>query len=132
MSFSDPIGDMLTRIRNGQLRKRSTVRAPLSKLRCWVLDVLKREGYIRGYQVISPENCHSEIEISLKYARGSPAIVELKRISKPGRRVYTSVRDLPYVRQGLGVAIVSTSRGIMSDADARESKLGGEILCTVF
>jgi len=132
MSFSDPIGDMLTRIRNGQMRKRTTVRSPTSKLRRWVLDVLEREGYIRGYEVLDPAEGFSELEIGLKYHHGRPAIVELKRISRPGRRVYSRANDLPQVRQGLGVAIISTSRGVMSDGDARDANLGGEILCTVF
>ena len=132
MSFSDPIGDMLTRIRNGQMRKRTTVRSPTSKLRRWVLDVLEREGYIRGYEVLDPAEGFSELEIGLKYHHGRPAIVELKRVSRPGRRVYSRANDLPQVRQGLGVAIISTSRGVMSDGDARDANLGGEILCTVF
>ena len=132
MSFSDPIGDMLTRIRNGQMRKRTTVRSPTSKLRRWVLDVLEREGYIRGYEVLDPAEGFSELEIGLKYHHGRPAIVELKRVSRPGRRVYSRANNLPQVRQGLGVAIISTSRGVMSDGDARDANLGGEILCTVF
>ncbi len=132
MSFTDPLGDMLTRIRNGQTRHRSTVRTPSSRLRKWVLDVLLSEGYIRGYEDLESGNAQGEIEISLKYHNGDPAIVEIKRISKPGRRVYSSARDLPLVRQGLGVAIVSTSHGVMSDGDARSARLGGEILCTVF
>jgi len=132
MSFTDPLGDMLTRIRNGQTRRRSTVRSPSSKLRKWVLDVLLSEGYIRGYENLKTETPQGELEISLKYHNGAPAIVEIKRISKPGRRVYSSARNLPLVRQGLGVAIVSTSRGVMSDGEARSAKLGGEILCTVF
>ncbi len=132
MALTDPLGDMLTRIRNGQTRRRSTVRSPSSKLRKWVLDVLLSEGYIRGYEALETATPQGELEISLKYHNGDPAIVEIKRISKPGRRVYSSARDLPLVRQGLGVAIVSTSRGVMSDGEARSAKLGGEILCTVF
>lgn len=131
MSFSDPVGDMLTRIRNAQTRGRSTTLSPASNLRTWVLDVLKKEGYIRGYQMVE-DGGHKQIEIALKYHNGAPAIRELRRISKPGRRVYSSVRDLPSVRQGLGVAIVSTARGVMSDNDARDANVGGEILCTVF
>lgn len=131
MSFSDPVGDMLTRIRNAQTRGRSTTLSPASNLRTWVLDVLKKEGYIRGYQMVE-DGGHKQIEIALKYYNGAPAIRELRRISKPGRRVYSSVRDLPSVRQGLGVAIVSTARGVMSDNDARDANVGGEILCTVF
>ena len=132
MSFSDPVGDMLTRIRNAQTRGRSTTRSPASKLRAWVLDVLAREGYIRGYEIFENDQGFKEIEIALKYLDGAPAIRELKRISKPGRRVYAGVRGLPSVRQGLGVAIVSTAQGVMSDADARDANVGGEILCTVF
>lgn len=132
MSFSDPIGDMLARIKNAQLRGRSTVRSPASKLRRWVLDVLESEGYIRGYEMSQSAAGHPEIEISLKYFEGAPAIRELKRVSKPGRRVYAGVKNLPSVRQGLGVAIVSTAKGVMSDADARSNNVGGEVLCTVF
>ena len=132
MSFSDPIGDMLTRIRNAQMRKRRTVIAPASKLRVWVLDVLAREGYIRGYEKVESKAGRPEIEISLKYFEGTPVIRELKRVSKPGRRVYAGAKNIPFVRQGLGVAIVSTPEGVMSDADARNRNVGGEILCTVF
>jgi len=114
------------------MRKKGSIRSPSSKLRIWVLDVLKEDGYIRGYKQIDNEKGFKEIEIKLKYFAGVPAIRELKRISKPGRRVYSSVKNLPYVRQGLGVAIVSTAQGVMSDAKAREQNVGGEILCTVF
>jgi len=132
MSVNDPLGDMLTRIRNAQMRGKSTVRTPASKLRAWVLDVLKDEGYIRGYEKATGTNGLPELEVSLKYHEGSPVIRELKRISTPGRRVYMSVKDLPQVRQGLGVSIVSTSKGVMSDASARSANVGGEVLCTVF
>lgn len=132
MSFSDPVADMLTRIRNAQTRGRRTTRSPASKLRAWILDVLVSEGYIRGYNFVESDAGQKEIEIELKYFDGAPAIRELKRISKPGRRVYSGVRNLPLVRQGLGVAIVSTAQGVMSDADARNANVGGEILCTVF
>ena len=132
MMVNDPLGDMLTRIRNAQMRGKPTVRTPASKLRRWVLDVLVREGYLRGYEPAESKNGHPEIEISLKYFEGGPAIRELKRVSKPGRRVYAGVKNLPSVRQGLGVAIVSTAQGIMSDADARGKNVGGEVLCTVF
>lgn len=132
MSFSDPVGDMLTRIRNAQLRGRSTVRTPASKLRSRVLDVLEREGYIRAHQATKDQSGFSEIEISLKYSDGEPAIREIKRVSRPGRRVYSGVNALPFVRQGLGIAVVSTSQGVMSDADARERNVGGEVLCTIF
>ena len=130
--MNDPIGDMLTRIRNAQMRRRSTVMTPASKLRAWVLDVLKDEGYIRGYEKVTGENGHPAIEISLKYYEGEPVIRELQRVSKSGRRVYLGVDNIPQVRQGLGVSIVSTSKGVMSDANARAAKVGGEVLCTVF
>lgn len=132
MSMNDPLGDMLTRIRNAQMRGRSTVRTPASKLRAWVLDVLKDEGYIRGYEKTTAASGHPEIEISLKYYEGTPVIRELHRVSKPGRRVYMGVKEIPSVRQGLGVSIVSTSKGVMSDASARAAQVGGEVLCTVF
>ena len=131
MSMNDPIGDMLTRIRNAQMRGKSTVRTPASKVRAWVLDVLKDEGYIRGYEKVSDVG-QGELEISLKYYEGTPVIREIKRVSKPGRRIYMGVKDLPQVRQGLGVSIVSTPKGIMSDAAARSANVGGEVLCTVF
>lgn len=130
--MNDPLGDMLTRIRNAQLRHKSTVVTPASKLRAWVLDVLADEGYIRGYEKVTGKDGHPAIEISLKYYEGTPVIKDLKRVSTPGRRVYMSVRDLPSVRQGLGVSIVSTPQGVMSDASARTANVGGEVLCTVF
>jgi len=130
--MTDPIADMLTRIRNSQLRGKSTVMTPASKLRAWVLDVLADEGYIRGYEKMTGADDHPAIEISLKYYEGEPVIRELKRVSKPGRRVYMGSQDLPSVRQGLGVSIVSTPRGVMSDASARAANVGGEVLCTVF
>ena len=130
--MDDPLGDMLTRIRNAQMRGKSTVISPASKLRAWVLDVLADEGYIRGYEAATGKDGHPAIEISLKYYEGTPVIRELKRVSKPGRRVYMAVNDIPTVRQGLGVSIVSTSKGVMSDAKARAANVGGEVLCTVF
>ncbi len=130
--MNDPIGDMLTRIRNNQLRGKSTVKTPSSKLRLRVLEVLADEGYIRGFEETTDERGHPAIEISLKYYEGEPVIRELKRVSKPGRRVYMGVSDIPQVRQGLGVSIVSTSKGVMSDANARQANVGGEVLCTVF
>ncbi|ABF63001.1 30S ribosomal protein S8 [Ruegeria sp. TM1040] len=130
--MNDPIGDMLTRIRNSQMRGKSTVMTPASKLRAWVLDVLQSEGYIRGYESATDERGHPALEISLKYYEGEPVIRELKRVSKPGRRVYMGVNDIPSVRQGLGVSIVSTPKGVMSDANARAANVGGEVLCTVF
>jgi small subunit ribosomal protein S8 len=131
MSMNDPLGDLLTRIRNAQLRSKSKVTSPNSKLRESVLDVLKSEGYIRGYAVVERDG-RSEIEVELKYFDGEPVIREIERISKPGRRVYTSVRNLPRVNNGLGVAIVSTPKGVMADHDARDANVGGEVLCTVF
>ena len=130
--MNDPIGDMLTRIRNAQMRGKSTVSTPASKLRAWVLDVLADEGYIRRYEKTTSTDGHGAIEISLKYFDGVPVIRELKRVSKPGRRVYLGVKDIPQVRQGLGVSIVSTPQGVMSDANARAKNVGGEVLCTVF
>ena len=129
--MNDPLGDMLTRIRNAQLRGKSTVRTPASKLRARVLDVLVDEGYIRGYEAVDGTK-HPEIEISLKNYEGVPVIREVKRVSTPGRRVYMGVDNIPSVRQGLGVSIVSTSKGVMSDANARSNNVGGEVLCTVF
>ena len=130
--MNDPIGDMLTRIRNSSLRGKSTVLTPASRLRAWVLDVLQEEGYIRSYERVTDENGHPALEISLKYYDGAPVIRELKRVSTPGRRVYMGVNDIPTVRNGLGVSIVSTSKGVMSDANARAANVGGEVLCTVF
>ena len=132
MSMNDPLGDMLTRIRNAQMRGKSTVRTPASKLLAWVLDVLRDEGYIRGYEAGTSADGHPELTIELKYSSGEPAIRELSRVSKPGRRVYSPVKDLPTVANGLGVSILSTPRGVMSDARAREENVGGEILCNVF
>ncbi|MCA8881335.1 MAG: 30S ribosomal protein S8 [Rhodobacteraceae bacterium] len=130
--MNDPLGDMLTRIRNAQMRGKSTVRTPGSKLRAWVLDVLAAEGYIRGYETSVDPDGHPVLEISLKYYDGTPVIRELKRVSTPGRRVYAGKNDIPQVRQGLGVSIVSTPKGVMSDAAARAANVGGEVLCTVF
>ena len=130
--MNDPIGDMLTRIRNAHLRGKSTVKTPASKLRGWVLDVLANEGYIRGYEGATSDAGHPELEISLKYFDGEPVIKELKRVSKPGLRVYSASSDIPTVRQGLGISIVSTPQGVMSDAQARAANVGGEVLCTVF
>ena len=132
MAMNDPLGDMLTRIRNAQQRGKSTVSTPASKLRAWVLDVLASEGYIRGYEKSDTTNGQGELVISLKYFEGTPVIRELKRVSKPGRRVYMGVKEIPTVRNGLGVSIVSTPKGVMSDANARAANVGGEVLCTVF
>ena len=131
MAVTDPIGDLITRIRNAQARNKSKVSTPGSNLRVRVLDVLKSEGYIRGYTVTEREG-RAELDIELKYFEGEPVIREIERISKPGRRVYTSVRNLPRINNGLGVAIVSTPKGVMADHAARDANVGGEILCTVF
>ncbi len=130
--MNDPIGDMLTRIRNNQMRGKPSVETPASKLRARVLDVLKDEGYIRGYEAVDGKDGHPALRIELKYYEGEPVIRELKRVSKPGRRVYLGANDIPTVRQGLGVSIVSTSKGVMSDANARAAKVGGEVLCSIF
>lgn len=132
MSMNDPLGDMLTRIRNAQMRSKSTVNTPASKLRGWVLDVLAAEGYIRGYEPKNDSGGKPGFEISLKYFDGEPVIREVKRVSTPGRRVYASVKEIPQVRNGLGVSIISTSKGIMTDTRARAENVGGEVLCTVF
>lgn len=132
MSVNDPIGDMLTRIRNAQERGKSKVSVPHSKLRENVLNVLQGEGFIRGFAVVQLGNNKAEIEVELKYFDGAPVIRELHRVSKPGRRVYVSVGSLPTVYNGLGISILSTPKGVMSDADARTQNVGGEVLCTVF
>ena len=131
MTMTDPLGDMLSRIRNAQMRKKSKVSTPGSKLRANVLDVLQAEGYIRGYSTVE-QNGQSEFEIELKYYDGEPVIRDIERISKPGRRVYASVRNLPRVMNGLGLSILSTPQGVMSDTDARAKNVGGEVLCRVF
>lgn len=132
MSVIDPIGDMITRIRNAQMRGRSKVLTPASRLRERVLSVLEEEGYIRGFAVIEKMGESPEIEIELKYYEGRPVIQQIERISKPGRRVYSAAKDLPRVRNGLGISILSTSKGVMSDSSARTANVGGEILCKVF
>ena len=132
MSVNDPIGDMLTRIRNAQERGKSKVSTPHSKLRENVLNVLQGEDFIRGFAVVQTGNNKAEIEVELKYFDGAPVIRELHRVSKPGRRVYVSVGSLPTVYNGLGISILSTPKGVMSDADARAQNVGGEVLCTVF
>ena len=132
MTVSDPLGDMLTRIRNAQMRGKTKVITPGSNLRRRVLDVLQAEGYIRGFTETTYDNGRHEFEIELKYFDGSPVIREIKRVSKPGRRVYSSVKDLPRVYNGLGISILSTPKGVMSDHIAREENVGGEVLCQVF
>ena len=132
MAINDPLGDMLTRIRNAQMRRRPKVNSPASKLRARVLDVLADEGYIRGYTEVEHKNGLKELEIELKYANGQPAIRDISRVSTPGRRVYSPVKDLENVANGLGVSILSTPKGVMSDSRAREENVGGEVLCNVF
>ena len=132
MSFSDPLGDMLTRIRNGQQARKSDITVPASKLRENVLDVLKREGFIRGYSRVNVRKGIDEIKVELKYYEGRPVISEIARVSTPGRRVYSRVKDLQKFYNGLGISIVSTPQGVMSDNDARKANVGGEILCQVF
>ena len=132
MSASDPIGDLLTRIRNAQERGKSKVSSPASRLRERVLEVLQHEGFIRGFTTVQQGSGKAEIEIELKYFDGAPVIRELQRVSKPGRRVYASVETLPTVFNGMGISILSTPKGVMSDADARTQNVGGEVLCTVF
>jgi small subunit ribosomal protein S8 len=132
MTMSDPLGDMLTRIRNAQMRKTAKVSTPGSRLRQNVLDVLKSEGYIRGYSTVDFANGRSEFEIELKYFDGQPVIRQIERVSRPGRRVYASVKTIPRVMNGLGVSIISTPKGVMSDAEARDQNVGGEVLCRVF
>ena len=132
MSMTDPIGDMLTRIRNGQQARKDSILTPASKLRARVLDVLQREGYIRGYSDEADSGPAAALRIDLKYFEGQPAIQHVARVSKPGRRVYSGAQDLPRVRNGLGIVIVSTPKGVLSDAEAREQNVGGEVLCQVF
>ena len=132
MSMTDPLGDLLTRIRNGQRARKDVIVAPASKLRRSVLDVLKREGFIRDYAEHEQSTGISEITIELKYHDGDPVIREISRVSTPGRRVYAKIKDLPRVYNGLGISILSTPRGVMSDAEARDANVGGEVLCRVF
>ena len=132
MSFSDPIGDLLTRIRNGQRARKESVTAPASKLRMNVLDVLKREGFIRDFSEYDVRPGIKEIKVELKYHEGDPVIREISRVSKPGRRVYSKIKDMTRFYNGLGIAILSTPRGVMSDAEARAQNVGGEVLCQVF
>ena len=132
MSFNDPLSDMIARIRNAAERKRSKVSTPASKLRGRVLDVLEQEGYIRGYALVEEAGKHPEFEIELKYFDGAPVIAEISRVSTPGRRVYSSITDLKPVKNGLGISILSTSKGVMSDQAARAENVGGEVLCRVY
>ena len=132
MSFTDPIADMITRIRNGQLRKLNTVSIPNSRFRAKILDVLKDEGYISNYKILSEKQNNKSLIVDLKYNNGMPVIKNIARVSKPGRRVYAKAESIPKIQNGLGIAIVSTSMGIMSDNDARSKKIGGEVICRVF
>ena len=132
MSMSDPLGDMLTRIRNGQSAGKSVVSSPTSRLRANVLEVLKREGYIRDYSSVDVRPGVAELKIELKYHEGSPVISQIQRVSTPGRRVYSGIKDLKRVYNGLGISILSTPRGVLSDIEARDANVGGEVLCQVF
>ena len=132
MSFTDPIADMITRIRNGQLRKLNTVSIPNSRFRAKILNVLKDEGYISNYKILSEKQNNKSLIVDLKYTNGIPVITNIARVSKPGRRVYAKANSIPKIQNGLGIAIVSTSMGIMSDNDARSKKIGGEVICRVF
>ncbi len=132
MTIVDPIGDMFTRIRNGQMRNLNTVNIPASKFRTKILDILKLEGYITGYYLEKEDDNKKIIKVNLKYYEGMPVIKEIKRISKPGRRVYSRATSIPKIQNGLGMAIISTSQGVMSDIEARKNNIGGEIICKVF
>jgi small subunit ribosomal protein S8 len=132
MQVNDPVGDLIARIHNAQMRKKPKISTPGSRLRVSVLEVLKNEGFIRGYTSVDHSDGRSEIEVELKYFDGQPVIREMSRVSKPGRRVYVAVRNLPRINNGLGVAILSTPKGVMADHDARDANVGGEVLCTVF
>lgn len=131
MVMTDPLGDMLARIRNAQMRNKPVVVAPSSKLKMNILDVLKREGYIRGFKKSEISKGIHELQIELKYHEGAPVIQEMKRVSKPGRRIYSSIRDLQRVSNGLGISILSTPNGVLSDDEARQANVGGEVLCTI-
>jgi small subunit ribosomal protein S8 len=132
MTMTDPLSDLLTRIRNGQRANKSAVMSPASKMRVSVLEVLQREGYIRGYSLEDDEDGLPQLRIELKYYEGAPVIREVHRVSKPGRRVYSKIKDLQRVYNGLGISILSTPRGVLSDGEARAANVGGEVLCTVF
>jgi small subunit ribosomal protein S8 len=132
MTLVDPIGDMFTRIRNGQMRSISTIDVPASKFRLKILEILKSEGYINNFFIDNNENNKKILKVDLQYYEGTPVIKEIKRVSKPGRRVYSRANSIPKIQNGLGMAIISTSRGIMSDSEARKNNIGGEIICRVF
>ena len=132
MSLQDPLSDLFSRIRNAQMRNKSVVSSPLSKLRESILEVLKNEGYIRGYSITKHSSGREELDIELKYDERGPVISNITRISKPGRRVYSGAERIPFIHNGLGISIISTSKGVMSDTEARQQKVGGEIICKVF
>jgi small subunit ribosomal protein S8 len=132
MSMSDPIGDLITRIRNALMRNKSSVTSPSSKMRMRILEVMKNEGYIRGYEETALDASKKELKIELKYRDGESVIQEINRVSKPGRRVYSTVEDLPLIYNGMGISIVSTSKGVMSDSEARRENASGEIICKIF
>ena len=132
MSLQDPLSDLFSRIRNAQMRNKPIVSSPVSKLRENILDVLKKEGYIRGYSITKHSTGREELDIELKYDDGGPVISNITRISKPGRRVYSGAERIPFIHNGLGISIISTSKGVMSDNEARQQKVGGEIICKVF
>ena len=132
MSMTDPVGDLLSRIRNGQRANKSVITTPASKLRENLLRVLEREGYIRGFERYTVRTGIDELKVELKYNEGEPVISEIMRVSKPGRRVYAKIKDLPKVYNGLGISILSTPRGVMSDHEARQANVGGEVLCQIF
>ena len=132
MNFADPVGDMITRIRNAQLRTLYNVKIPSSKFRAKILDVLKQEGYISNYKILSESKNKNSLVVDLKYYNGLPVIKEIKRVSRPGRRIYARADSIPRIQNGLGIAIVSTSKGIMSDYEAKSNNVGGEIICKVF
>ena len=132
MTFVDPIGDMLTRIRNGQMRSLSKIHVPFSSFRSNVLEVLKKEGYIIGFRIDKDKDNKKSLLVDLKYYEGRPVIKEITRVSKPGRRVYSRANSIPKIQNGLGLAIISTPKGVMSDSDARKNNIGGEIICRIF
>ena len=132
MSLSDPIGDMLVRLKNSQLRNHKKIELPSSKFKTKIAEILKSEGYIIDYEVVNSENNKANLLITLKYSSGNPVISSIERISKPGRRIFSSAESLPKVNNGLGIAIISTPKGVMTDIDARKNKVGGEIICKVF
>ena len=132
MSLSDPIGDMLARLKNSQMRNHKKIELPSSKFKTKIAEILKSEGYIIDYEVVNSENNKANLLISLKYSSGNPVISSIERISKPGRRIFSSAESLPKVNNGLGIAIISTPKGVMTDIDARKNKVGGEIICKVF